>query len=1424
MDARSPRWTQVTPSAFAWERASLERVRTRLPDADPWRAWANFEIVDDRGVAEVDLMVLSPWGLWVIEIKSRPGIVTGDAHTWTWRRPNGRDFADDNPLIGCDRKAKRIKSLLQRTHQVPRGQLPFLEPLVFLDADPLEIRLGPTGRKNVVAIDGPVPAPGARPSARADGIAGILQVLAGADPAFRRTDRRIDATVGRQVAAAVARVGIRASNRAKRVGNYELVKGPIGEGRGWQDFEAQHLHVERVRRRVRIWSTQAARTDDERTTRARAAEREFRALDGISHPGILGVVDYVPDAERGPSVVFEHDPFDRRLDLWLAERHDTLDLATRLALLRDLADAVRYAHQRRLHHRALTPRSVLVSRPDADHPMPRIFNWQTADRQGTARGTAMGPVVTATEHADDLVDADAGGFVAPELFTTPDADGVTLDIFSLGSLAYLLLTGQPPATTPAELVARIRADQGLLVSSALDGVDEHLEAAVQLATAPAVGDRLQAVDELLDLLSEAEAALAGASEATVDPLDAGPGDLLDGGWKVVRPLGRGSTATALLVKRVADGADKVLKVALNADQDERIAHEHEALARLRHPSIVATSGLTSVSGRATVVLEPAGERSLAALLRDEGRVGLDLLQRFGTDLLEAVRELETKGIAHRDIKPDNLGVAPRGVNDELHLVLFDFSLTRTPQDNLRAGTPPYLEPFLAARRTPAWDVAAERWAAAVTLYEMATGTTPAFGDGRSDPAAIDDEATVEHDLLDPALATSLGSFFRTALRRDPNARFANADEMLRAWHRAFEHVDEPVVPITTDQGEAEHRPAPERRPTVEVPAGVTGDSRLADLGMTSRLLSAAERVGATTVDELLDVAVADVNRLRGVGNRTRRLLVEWRRALAERLPATTTDLAVAADQAAGAPVGRSVDALFASLLPRRGAALAGEVHTLRLLLGIDPLPGDDHRPADEWPDLAEVAGAAGVDREVVVEHLASARGRWLNHHPAITALRHDLVQQLATQGGAMTAAELAAGVLALRGSELVGPERTRAAVAVTRAAVEAEAAVQAPRWALRRIGPRGRRVVVARVDPAHPIDETLSWVAALGASADQLAEREPLLAGPALVEALRRALPVGEAVELPDSRVVSLAAAASEGAAASARVELYPRGMDPARALRRGQGSLLGPQSLTVEEVQRRVRSRFPEAAPLPGRPALDRLLADTGLPLTWDDATRAYRFPEPTLAGITTGTVVPLRRTTETGDEPGGSEEAVDFERRLARTAADGGFLAITVPLRLAGAATAALIRQGAVAVDLDHLLVRHLRAEAGRRRIPDFSVVLTADCQPVGTADATRVRQLVDAAAVAVEAELRSSGPVVVATGLGLLARYGHTGVIERLRDTAGTAGAAVRTAWVVVPMDGDGPPVLDGHPIPVLTSGQWVALPPDWLAPHAAAARTA
>jgi serine/threonine protein kinase len=66
------------------------------------------------------------------------------------------------------------------------------------------------------------------------------------------------------------------------------------------------------------------------------------------------------------------------------------------------------------------------------------------------------------------------------------------------------------------------------------------------------------------------------------------------------------------------------------------------------------------------------------------------MRRFGENLLE-------QGVAHRDIKPDNIGIAFFGGSGRLRLVLFDFSLTCTPPENIQAGTRPYLDPFLALR-------------------------------------------------------------------------------------------------------------------------------------------------------------------------------------------------------------------------------------------------------------------------------------------------------------------------------------------------------------------------------------------------------------------------------------------------------------------------------------------------------------------------------------------------------------------------------------------------------------------------------------------------------------------------------------------------------------------------------------------------------
>jgi serine/threonine protein kinase len=82
------------------------------------------------------------------------------------------------------------------------------------------------------------------------------------------------------------------------------------------------------------------------------------------------------------------------------------------------------------------------------------------------------------------------------------------------------------------------------------------------------------------------------------------------------------------------------------------------------------AGPLRLDRRIALLLEPAGDQTLADVLRDRPRLSLDLLERWEVDLLEAIVELDRAGVDHRDIKPANLGVREQRGNRTKHLQRF----------------------------------------------------------------------------------------------------------------------------------------------------------------------------------------------------------------------------------------------------------------------------------------------------------------------------------------------------------------------------------------------------------------------------------------------------------------------------------------------------------------------------------------------------------------------------------------------------------------------------------------------------------------------------------------------------------------------------------------------------------------------------------
>jgi serine/threonine protein kinase len=728
---RPGRWIAVSESSFAWEREALEFLREHLPDHDPWRAWSNFEFIDDQGrVNEVDLLVLGPRGFCLVEIKSRPGQVEGDAHSWVWTN-DGRRYPADNPLLLANRKAKRLASLLRRQEAIvkSKGRTPFIVEVVFLSNVRPPLKLAGMLLQRVFLRG----RPGKEDD---DGIIGAI--TEGLDEAFPRS-AFVDASAARTIGRAIQQAGIRSSLRDRRVGDYELQE-VIGEGEGFQDFAATHIS-QRTRRRVRLYAYAHAASKEARERLMRSAEREFQLLEGIDHPNILRVLHY-SDTDRGPALIFEHDPEALRLDHFVRERGAELGAPARLNILRQIAEALQYAHEKRLYHRSLSPSSILVCDPLSGRPRIKIMNWQTAARTDSAIPTAQRTV--GTSHIDEYLVDPARVYVAPEAREGLGASGPHHDVFSLGAIGYLLFTLAPPAPSALELPEKLRSQGGLRISQIIDGVGRDLDDIIQLSTAPDVGKRIATVQEFLAYLSEAERELNPVpTDESVDPAEAKPGDRLGHGLTLQERLGSGGSSEALLVSREGEDAELVLKIARDVSHNDRIRAEADILKRLHHPNIVRCVANLDFTGRAAILMERAGKHTLAWHIHTADPPSLDLARRYGDELLEAIRYLEDQGFQHRDIKPDNIGIADAPGSKRKRLILFDFSLSRTAAQNIEAGTRPYLDPFLPLRQPPRrWDLYAERFAAAVSLYEMLTGHVPRWGDGLSDPALLDEEATI----------------------------------------------------------------------------------------------------------------------------------------------------------------------------------------------------------------------------------------------------------------------------------------------------------------------------------------------------------------------------------------------------------------------------------------------------------------------------------------------------------------------------------------------------------------------------------------------------------------------------------------------------------------------------------------------------------
>lgn len=1378
------RWKTISPSQFPWEQNALDFIQRALPNREPFRAYSNFEFVaDDGSINEVDLLVISRYSIFLVEIKSRPGEVGGDSHTWIWR-DGAREYFDDNPLLLTNRKAKKLASLLRKQLTVQKRRTPYIQSLVFLSDPGQRCKLTGPARENV--------------HLRAD-IAGKLFDETAPVASAQPIDRDLATSINRALEA----IGIRPPQQSRRVGDYQLEQ-VLAETDFHQDWLAKHVSLNNLRRRVRLYTAKRNLNAAQRSMLADAARREFQLLEGIRHPGILRASDFI-DSEHGPALIFDYEEGLQRLDHFIRAQGEHLDLWQRLKLVRAIAEALDAAHRYRLYHRGLSPQTIMVRTVGANSFDVTLFDWQIATRQlQEAEGETTG-----TLHVEMLSDRVAQEiYLAPEARIAPRPDAIKLDLFSLGAISYFVLAGEPPAVSGDELVAKCEQGPGLTLSALVNGCLAEIEDLIQFATWPSTEDRFGSTGEFLVALDKAEEALEDALTAPASPLasplEANAGNELHG-FEVVRRLGKGGTSLALEVRRKGAGQPRqgVFKIALEAEYNERLKREAETLVRLQpHQNIVQCFERFEIAGLATLFLSSAGEETLGERLRQEGRLGLDLLQRFGEELISVVEYLEREGVPHRDIKPDNIGIRP-GAGKRLTLTLFDFSLAGVPASDLNAGTRVYMDPFL--RKRGMWDGYAERYSCALTLHEMAAGTLPEWGDGSADPATLKSEIILDSERFDASIRQQALEFFSRALARDHRKRFDNAEQMLRAWRKVFENVSRPVTAHTT-------HPPQGQLPFGEEPAapasGITPTTPLESLELDSRHLELIDRIGHDELSTAGDLADLPRNRLyrhRGIALAVARELHQ----IADRLRHQFSGGVVRDEQPADTTVAKlSVDAAAALLVPKKG-----DEAQLQALEG--------------WLGLA--AGAASTP---LAEELLQSMAERMSRQPEITHLRDDVALVVAGLGGIATVGEIASALLARRGSVQTGETRHIEAVALTRAVVTVERTKQGARWQVVQRdsnvrplvqAPQADDLVVATLAssgasglfPSSP-EVRASYAVDLGDTADRLAQLDPLPSAQQVADALARIQPPAGDTSLSSERMIRLAAACARQAALSSRLEFYPVQLPAARAVKLATTSLLGLRQFDIETIRRRVFARYPEAAPLPGPTELEILLKDAGLDVKWDGAKRAFvtQFSAGVISGTTQITRLSTNNRPRTATAPD-IQAALQIDERIRHALASGKLLTLSIdPKGLPVAQRELAQRFGLKVIDFDEVVLMQLEAQAREWEV-DWNVLLAADAAPAGSVDAQNFATVLGEVWPKVEAQLLTDDQPGLLVNLGLAARWQRMPLFARLADACMFGQRPPLVALIASPMTPDNRPVLDGQAVPVtINTTDYGRIPRAWL----------
>ncbi len=709
----------------ASEREAIRHLRETL--SDEYTILHNFEIERQNQHFEVDLAVIAPHAVYLVDVKGTRGLIS--VHGSEWHPAHGSSYP--SPLLKLRSHARKLKGLIT-------------------DSDPTNRTL----RKIYVGATILLTHPKAKLNDPADKDAPDVTSLEDAGDFFRDESRippKFSADVQSHYKTVLTAIegSARPSEQQKKYGTWEVTE-ELGSTDLYTEYRGYNTEAgpRAGEFRIRVYPTDPYSPEEEQEAEKNRIRNAFRALNGMPvHPSIISPRDFQYDGGSQSYVLVTEDVRGQSLRLSLSS--DSLDIDTKSRVAKDVVDAIAHAHSHDVIHRNLSPSSILVT----DDERAKLTGFEYARPDPDRSQTLAGEIV-------DLLDY---RYQAPECYRDPGAATTASDVCSAGLVLYELFVGNRAFESTEEMV-----DAGSVFPESIfenvefpNHVDEaELDEWIQRMCATDPEDRPSASavqDALESIFAEEESEEYSGQEEDIDYEDLPSGYELRKNLVVRERLGKpGGFGVAYKVFDALADRNRVVKLVLDdrISVRQRLKQEYKVLLNLDdHPHIVKALYADELEDETPYMIFPYVEGYDVRQMIEGQRLSLHEAWTMGEQVADGITHLHDQGVYHCDIKPSNLIWTDEGAR------IIDFNVAVRAIDGLEhgGGSRKYLPPDLDRSTKPTDAVNADRdcYALGITLYEAITGeypwedaSTPPLNREARDPRDIPNSTNLSAEAVD----------------------------------------------------------------------------------------------------------------------------------------------------------------------------------------------------------------------------------------------------------------------------------------------------------------------------------------------------------------------------------------------------------------------------------------------------------------------------------------------------------------------------------------------------------------------------------------------------------------------------------------------------------------------------------------------------